>query len=152
MFLVVSSASHADTKEKSEIGLLVGDPITVALEVPVARRTFLSVHAGIWTWHLWHEIKYDTPYLSIDLARFIGSSRMFYIGLGIAVFFRDNPKDRRDYDAAAAVRMPIGLRLVQGNRVLLGLELAPIYQVAPAFSFDPYIIELNGGLMLKYSL
>ena len=149
-----SSSSFADIKNKKEVGLHLGDPIAISLKIPVKKKTFLNVHAGIWTWRFWHDINYNTPYLSIDYAwlfPFKQSSNDFYIGAGMAFFFADNPKDKRDYDAACAFRLPVGFAFYTKDYLSLSFELAPIYQIVPAFSFKPYIIELNGGLVLMFS-
>ena len=130
---------------------MVGDPITVNLKMPVKEKTFLNIHAGVWTWRLWHDIDYNTPYLSVDYAMLFPIQKSsFYVGAGIAIFFADNPKDNNDYDAAAAVRLPVGIELYSKDKFSLGFELAPIYQVLPAYSAH-YIIELNGGLLISYS-
>jgi hypothetical protein len=154
LFVLSVSVSSAEVKNERAIGLLLGDPIALSLKFPVRERTFLNIRAGIWTWSFWHDIRYDTPYLSLDYAwlfPFRKHPLTFYIGGGVALFLADNPKDKDDYDAAAAVRLPLGLEFYSKDSFSLSFELAPIYQVAPPFSFKPYVLELNGGLVVMYS-
>jgi hypothetical protein len=146
---------QAQIDRRSELGILVGDPVALCLELPTQQSSSLNIHAGIWTWGLWHDIAYNTPYLSADHVWYLPPShpsRRFYVGGGIAVFFRDNPKDDRDYGAAVAVRLPLGFTFYAKGDFSIGFELAPIYQVAPQYSFRPYVIDLNGGLLLSLSL
>ena len=143
----------SEIKNEKAVGLLLGDPIAISLKLPVKEKTFLNIRAGIWTWSFWHDIKYDTPYLSVDYAWLFPVKQFnccFYIGAGMAFFFADNPKDENDYDAAAAIRLPLGIDLYNRNNLYLGFEIAPIYQFAPAFNAKPYVIELNGGLVLNF--
>jgi len=153
-FILSPNKSFAYIRNKNEFGLLLGDPIAIALKIPVKKNTFFNVHTGIWTWRFWHDIHYDTPYLSFDYAYlfpFRESSNSYYIGIGVAFFFADNPKDSRDYERAAAIRLPLGFNFYNKDYLSLSFELAPIYQIAPPFNFKPYIIELNGGLLLMFS-
>jgi hypothetical protein len=148
-----SKPSIAEIKNEKSIGLLLGDPIAASLKIPVSEKTFLNIHAGIWTWSFWHDINYDTPFLSVDydllnpLEQFPFLS---YVGAGIAFFFADNPKDKDDYDACAAIRLPVGLEFYKKNNFSLGFEVAPIYQFLPVYNAKPYIIELNGGLVIRF--
>lgn len=155
IFLILfSNTSFADIRNKKEIGLHLGDPITTSLKIPFKKNTFFNVHTGIWTWRFWHDIHYDTPYLSIDYSYifpFRQSSNSYYIGIGMAFFFADNPKDSRDCDRAIAIRLPLGFNFYKKDYFSLSFELAPIYQITPRFNFKPYIIELNGGLVLMFS-
>jgi hypothetical protein len=139
----------ADPGPGCEVGALLGDPIAATLRISVDDRTFLRVRGGIWAWSFWHDLSYNTPYLAVDCGRLLGSSRRFHLGLGVAFFLADNPPDSRDYDAAVGVRLPIGYRILERTGLSVGIELAPFYQVAPAFSFKPYVIDLNGGLELS---
>ena len=91
---LVSTPSFGGNRRGRALGLLVGDPIAGILDLPVSRRAFLSAHGGIWTWHLWHDVHYDTPYLSVDIDLCLNDARTFYVGLGVAGFFADNPKDK----------------------------------------------------------
>jgi hypothetical protein len=153
-FILSLNKSFADIRNKNEFGLHLGDPIAFALKIPVKKNTFFNAHAGIWTWKFWHDIHYDTPYLSVDYAYlfpFRESSNSYYIGIGMTFFFADNPKDTRDYDRAAAIRIPLGFNFYEQGNFSFSFELAPIYQIAPPFNFKPYIIELNGGLVLMIS-
>jgi len=149
---LLAGSSFAEIKNEKTIGLMLGDPIAVTIKVPVKEKTFLNIHSGIWTWSFWHDIDYDTPFLSVDYAfLFPVKKTFFYVGAGVAVFFADNPKDDNNYDAAAAVRLPVGIELYSKDKFSLGFEIAPIYQVLPAYSHKPYILELNGGLLINYS-
>lgn len=147
--------SFTEAENKKEIGVLLGDPMAVSVKLPVRERNFWDFHAGLWTWHFWHDQKYDTPYLSVDYGWFFPfpkSPHYFYMGTGLAVFFSDNPKDSDDYDACAAVRFPIGRELYNnGKDFSVVFEVAPIYQFAPAYDAKPYIFELNAGIMLRHS-
>ena len=155
LVLLLSNAAFAETKNEREVGLLLGDPIAVSLKVPVKEKTFLNVRVGAWSWHFWNgDIDYDTLYLSADYAWLISlkqTKRRFYAGVGLAVFFADNPKDKNNYDEALAVRFPIGIELYKDGNLRVGFELAPIYQFLPAYDADPYIFELNGGLTFSLS-
>ena len=57
----------------------------------------------------------------------------------------------RDYNAAVGVRLPLGYRFLDRPHLTMAFELAPFYQVLPTFSFEPYVIDLNGGLSLMFS-
>lgn len=141
-------------KNRQSVGLLMGDPIAISFRTPVNESAFFNIRLGMWTWHFWHDVTFNTPYLSVDYAWSspFGKFRLpYYIGLGIAAFFRDNPKDEQNYDVALAIRIPIGIELVSTGRFSLNFEIAPIYQAVPPFSFEPYIIELNGGMLLRYN-
>jgi len=127
-------------------------PVAITLKLPVSKRAFFNIHGGIWTWSFWHDIDYDTPFLSVDYAirfPFYHDRLQLYMGLGLAGFFKDNPKDPDDYDAAAAVRLPLGIEFFRTDHYTISFELAPIYQFAPAYESGPYGIELNGGLILE---
>ncbi len=152
--VLLSSPSFAEVKNEKKIGLLLGDPIAISLQVPVKEKNYLNIRAGIWSWSFWHDLKYDTPYLSFDYVWLLSSKQSKYtysVGTGIALFFADNPKDENDYNAAAAVRFPLGIEFYSNDNMSMGFELAPIYQFLPAYNAKPYIIELNGGLVLRFS-
>lgn len=146
---------YAGLRDRREMGLILGDPIAISVKIPVKERNFWDFRAGIWTWHFWHDQAYNTPYLSVDygwLFPIEGSKRYYYLGTGLAFFLSDNPKDKRDYDACAAIRFPIGRELYNNEKDFsIVFEFAPIYQFAPAYSAKPYIIELNAGIMFRYS-
>lgn len=155
LVLLLSGPSFAEIKNEKQVGLLLGDPIAISLKVPVKEKTFLNLRAGAWSWHFWNgQIDYDTPYLSIDYAWLFPVKQFqnpFYAGVGLAVFFADNPKDKNNYDEAVAVRFPFGFDFYKKDNLTIGFELAPIYQFAPAYDADPYIIELNGGFTFGLS-
>lgn len=155
VFMVLTAGiSAAETDNKSSVGLLLGDPVALSLTLPVSSDTFLDIHAGIWAWSFWHDLLYDTPFLSVDYAwnrPFKGLPFFSYVGAGIAVFFRDNPKDDNNSDACAAVRIPFGFEFFADNNISVGFEIAPIYQFLPAYNAKPYGLELNGGLFMRYS-
>ncbi|RMG05525.1 MAG: DUF3996 domain-containing protein [Nitrospirae bacterium] len=141
-------------KNQHSIGLIMGDPIAISFKTPINESAFLNLRLGMWAWHFWHDVMFNTPYLSVDYAWSSPFGRFklpYYMGVGIAAFFRDNPKDERNYDAALAIRVPIGIELASTGRFSLNFEIAPIYQAVPPFSFEPYIIELNGGMLLRYN-
>ena len=151
--IFLSNSSFAETKNKKSIGILLGDPIALSLTIPVMEENFLNIHAGIWTWSFWHDIDYDTTFLSIDYAwRYPIKQIPFlsYIGAGISFFFADNPKDDNNYDACAALRIPFGFEFYSNKDFSLGFEIAPIYQFLPAYHAGPYGLELNGGLTLMF--
>jgi hypothetical protein len=143
-----------DTDTSRSLGVMLGDPMAITLHQPVNEKASFNIHAGIWTWSFWHDIKYDTPYLSIDyvILRPINKIPLLaYIGGGFAFFLDDNPKDDDDYDASVAVRIPFGFEFFKNKDFSIGFEIAPIYQFAPSYSAEPYGIELNGGLTIGYS-
>ena len=152
--LVASTAALAETQNRRSFGLFLGDPMTLSLAMPVKDNTFFNVHAGMWSWHFWHDkVEYETPFLSIDYAwrTPIKEIPFFsYIGAGAAVFFGDNPKDEKNYDACAAVRVPFGFTFYSNKDFTLGFEIAPIYQFLPPYHAGPYGLELNGGLTLMF--
>ena len=152
---LLSSLSFAEIKNQREVGLLLGDPIAISYKIPVKDGTFVNVRAGVWSWHFWNgDIDYDTPYLSVDYAWLFSlkqTGRQYYAGAGLAVFFADNPKDKDNYEAAVAVRFPLGIELYKKDNLTVGLELAPIYQFAPAYDSGPYGLELNGGFTFGLS-
>ena len=147
-------AESSEPGNRKSVGVMLGDPVAVTFHQPVNEKASLNIHAGIWTWSFWHDIKYDTPYLSMDyvVLRPIYKIPLFsYVGGGFAIFFDDNPKDDDDYEAAVAVRIPFGFEFYKNNDLSIGFEIAPIYQFAPAYRAKPYGIELNGGLIISYS-
>lgn len=150
--MLLSRPSFAESENSRSFGLLLGDPIAATMDLPVTKETFLNIHAGIWAWSFWHDIRYDTPYLSIDFAWGpVNLIPLFsYVGAGFAFFFADNPKDKKDYDACMAVRMPFGFEFYRDKKFSVGFEIAPIYQVLPPYRAKPYGLELNGGLTLRY--
>lgn len=151
---VLSSTAFADVQNNKKVGLLIGDPMAVSLTLPVKETTYLNIRAGIWTWHFWHDVKYDVPYVSVDYAWLSPLKSLPLIssaGAGIAIFLADNIKDEDDYDASAALRIPLGIDIYKKNNLTFGFEIAPIYQFLPAYSFKPYVIELNAGFVLNYS-
>jgi len=147
--------SFAEIRNEREVGLLLGDPIAVSLKIPVKENTFLNLRAGAWSWHFWNgDIDYNTPYISLDYAWLFSykqTQRRYYAGAGMAVFFADNPKDKNNYEAAAAIRFPLGVEIYKKENLTLGFELAPIYQFAPAYDSGPYGLELNGGFTFGLS-
>lgn len=153
--LALHGTVYGETDNRPALGVMLGDPLAVTFHQPVNEKTSFNIHAGIWTWSFWHDIKYDTPYLSVDYVFLWPSEKiplLSYVGGGFAIFFDDNPKDDDDYDAAVAVRVPFGFEFYKNNTCSIGFEIAPIYQFAPAYSAEPHGIELNGGLIISYSL
>lgn len=151
--ILSAGPSWAVGKNERTMGLILGDPIGLTLKVPMEENTFLNIHAGIWTWHFWHDQNYDTPFFSMDYAWCLPlnkSRHTFYAGLGLAGFFRDNPKDDSKSDAVVAIRMPLGVEFFTTEKLSLSFELAPIYQIAPAYTYKR-IFELNGGLIITHS-
>jgi hypothetical protein len=151
--LLLSGASYAGTENKRSFGMLLGDPIALSLTIPVSEENFLNIHGGIWAWSFWHDIHYDTPFLSVDYAWSSPIKQLpffSYIGAGISIFFADNPKDDNNYDACAAIRIPFGFTFYSNKDLSIGFEIAPIYQFLPAYNAKPYGLELNGGLSLRY--
>lgn len=140
---------------QSSVGLMLGDPIALTMKLPTTDQTFLNAKAGVWTWRLWEQpIKYDTPFFSVDLARFLGSETSrhgWYVGAGVAVFFQDNPKDDDDSDTVAAARLPVGFQFHNRESFSMCFEVAVVHQFAPWYVAKPYWIELNGGLVLQYA-
>ncbi len=150
----IARTSFAELNNNKSLGILLGDPIAVTFQIPVKKKTFINIHAGIWTWSFWHDIKYDTPFLSVDYAVRVLIKQiplLSYIGTGFSFFFADNPKDDNNYDACVAVRIPFGFEFYKKENFSIGFEIAPIYQFLPAYSAKPYGLELNGGVLLNYS-
>jgi hypothetical protein len=152
--LMLSNLSFAETKNKKSFGALLGDPLALSLTVPVTQDTFLNIHGGAWSWKFWHgDIQYDTPFLSVDYAWHTPIKQFpffSYIGAGIAAFFADNPKDDNNYDACAALRIPVGFEFYSNKDFAIGFEIAPLYQFAPAYYAKPYGLELNGGVTVMF--
>ena len=155
IFVLLASPSLAGEVNRRSLGLMLGDPMALTLKIPVKNNTFLNTKAGLWTWYFWEEpVIYDTPFISVDYARRFGikSSRQnWYFGAGLALFFRDNPKDGVDSDFVAAVRLPLGFQFYTKGSFSLSLEVALLHQFAPWYIAQPYGIELNGGLLLQYA-
>ncbi len=154
--LVFSSKAFAEVQgNRKSIGLQVGDPMAVSLRIPVTQRNFLNISGGIWAWHFWHDVRYDTPILIVDYAWMLSrkNSRWnFHAGIGLNIFFGDNPKDSQDYEACLGIRFPLGIEFKVSDRLSIGLELAPFFQALPPFAFDPYIIDQNGGIVVRFFL
>jgi hypothetical protein len=152
--LLLSGASYAGTENKRSIGMLLGDPIALSLTIPVSEENFLNIHGGVWAWKFWHDTtRYDTPFLSVDYAWRTPVKQiplLSYIGAGIAIFFDGNPKDDKEYDACAAIRIPFGFTFYSNKDFSVGFEIAPIYQFLPAYNAKPYGIDLNGGFTLMF--
>lgn len=153
LVFIFTSYSFAGEDNTKSYGILLGDPLAVTMTIPVKEDTFLNIHAGIWSWKFWHGIQYDTPFASVDYAWRSPVKKfppLSYIGIGIAGFFKDNPKDDNNYSACAAVRLPIGIYFYNHEKYTVGFEIAPIYQFLPAYSSGPYGLELNGGLTVMF--
>ncbi|MBU0534360.1 MAG: hypothetical protein KJ887_06165 [Candidatus Omnitrophica bacterium] len=87
--------SYKEAKNDKDFGLLLGDPMAISVKLPVNVRNFWDFRAGIWTWHFWHDKKYNTPYLSMDYGWFFpleNSPHYFYTGIGLVFFFLTIPK------------------------------------------------------------
>jgi hypothetical protein len=153
--LTLVNGSYAEVDNTKEVGLLLGDPIAVSINIPVGESTFVNAKAGIWAWHFWEPpVTFDTFYSSTDYNwRFSFENVPFdyYIGGGIALFFADSPKDDDDSDVEIALRVPIGIEFYKKDNITIGLEVAPVHQVYPWYVAEPYGIELNGGLIVHYA-
>ena len=154
--LSISSVAFAEgQRNRKSIGFQTGDPMAVSLRMPVTQRNFVNISGGIWAWHFWHDVHYDTPILTVDFAWLSSKKNSrwnFYAGVGLNIFFGDNPKDSQDYDACLGIRFPLGIEFMASNRISIGLELAPFFQVLPPFAFDPYVIDQNGGIVVRFLL
>jgi len=135
-----------------EPGLLVGDPVGISLRVPVGEDTAIDVKTGIWAWHLWHDTVYDTPFVTADYLWWRSDKDAFsdYMGIGFNVFFKDNPKESYSEETIIGIRVPFGWVLHEGDGIKVELELAPFAQVQPFFLFEPYILDLNGGVVVRF--
>ena len=155
LYVVLSSNAIADTnRNKTSIGFLIGDPMALSLRVPITHKSYLNISGGIWAWHFWHEPHYNTGMLAVDFAWMFSkkNSRWNYsVGIGLNIFFSDNPKDSRDYDACLGIRFPLGIEFLASDHVSIGLEWAPFFQILPPFAFRPYVIDQNAGLVVRYS-
>jgi hypothetical protein len=153
--LVFSSSAFADAKRnKRSIGFLIGDPMALSLRLPITQKSYLNISGGVWAWHFWHDPLYNTGILTVDFAWMFSkkNSRWNYsVGIGMNIFFADNPKDSRDYDACLGIRFPLGIEFLASDHISIGLECAPFFQILPPFAFRPYVIDQNAGLVIRYS-
>lgn len=156
IFLILSTNAFAEVqRNRKSIGLQIGDPMALSFRMPVTKKNFVNISGGIWAWHFWHDVHYDTPILTVDFAWLFSKKNSrwnFYAGVGLNIFFGDNPKDSRDYDACLGIRFPLGIEFMASNRISIGLELAPFFQILPPFAFDPYVIDQNGGIVVRFFL
>jgi len=154
--VVFSSNAFADAKRnKTSIGFLIGDPVALSLRVPITQKSYLNISGGIWAWHFWHEPHYNTGILTVDFAWMFSkkNSRWNYsAGIGLNIFFADNPKDSRDYDACLGIRFPLGIEFLVSDHISIGLECAPFFQILPPFAFRPYVIDQNAGIVIRFFL
>ncbi len=158
-FLILSAVfslnAFTETKRnKTSIGFLIGDPVALSFRVPITQKNYLNISGGIWAWHFWEEPHYNTGILTVDFAWLFSkkNSRWNYsAGIGLNIFFGDNPKDSRDYDACLGIRFPLGIEFLVSDHISIGLECAPFFQILPPFAFRPYVIDQNAGLVFRYS-
>ena len=154
--VVLSSNVLAENqRNKTAVGMHIGDPMALTLRLPVAEKNFVNISGGIWAWHFWHDVRYDTAILSVDFAWLFGrkNSRWTYsAGFGLNIFFGDNPKDSQDYEACLGIRFPLGVEYFVSDRISIGLEYAPFFQILPPFAFTPYVIDQNGGIVIRFFL
>jgi len=154
--VIFSSTAFADAKRnKTSIGFLIGDPVALSLRVPITQKSYLNISGGIWAWHFWHDPHYDTGILTVDFAWMFSkkNSRWNYsAGIGLNIFFADNPKDSRDYDACLGIRFPLGIEFLVSDHISIGLEYAPFFQILPPFAFRPYVIDQNAGIVIRFFL
>ncbi len=152
--IIVSSSAFADDKRnRTSIGLLIGDPVAFSLRMPITQKNYLCISGGIWAWHFWHDPLYNTGILAVDFGWMFSkkNSRWNYsAGIGLNIFFADNPKDSRDYDACLGIRFPLGIEFVVSDRISIGIELAPFFQMLPPFAFRLYVIDQNAGMIIRY--
>lgn len=151
---ILSSNTFAEVKRnKTTFGFLIGDPVALSLRLPITKKNFLNISGGIWSWHFWHDPRYDTGILMVDFAWFFANknSRWNYsAGIGLNIFFRDNPKDKRDYDACVGIRFPLGIEFLLSKHISIGIEYAPFFQILPPFAFRPYVVDQNGGIVIRF--
>jgi hypothetical protein len=152
---VLSTNASADAKgNKTAVGFLVGDPLALSLRLPISQKSYLNISGGIWAWHFWENPRYNTGILAADLVWMFSkeNSRWNYsLGIGLNIFFADNPKDSRDYDACLGIRFPLSIEFLVSDQISIGLECAPFFQIIPPFAFKPYVIDQNAGLVIRYS-
>lgn len=147
-----SLASIKDNNRKS-YGLQIGDPIAFTVRLPVSEINFIDIDAGIWAWHLYHDVEFNTAFLAFDYARMLtkGSSRLtFFAGAGVNVFFSDNPKDAEDYKVCMGLRFIFGADLMISKRLSIGFEMAPFIQLLRPYVHQPYGIDQNGGIVIRF--
>jgi hypothetical protein len=156
ILLVLSAVpSHGSVKENNRrsYGLQMGDPIALTMRIPVSEINFIDIDAGIWAWHLYEDVEFNTVFLAFDYARMLTkrSSRLtFFAGAGVNVFFSDNPKDAEDYKACMGLRFLFGADLMISERLSIGFELAPFIQLLRPYVHQPYGIDQNGGIVIRF--
>jgi len=112
-------------------------------------------HFNRWAWHFWHEPHYNTGILTIDFAWMFSKKNSrwnYFAGIGLNIFFADNPKDSRDNDACLGIRFPLGIEFLVSDHISIGLECAPFFQILPPFAFRPYVIDQNAGIVIRFFL
>jgi hypothetical protein len=154
--VVFSTNALADAKKnKTAVGFLVGDPVALSLRLPITQKGCLNISGGIWAWHFWENPHYNTGILTADFAWMFSKKNSrwnYFLGIGLNIFFADNPKDSRDYDACLGIRFPLGIEFLVSDHISIGLECAPFFQTLPPFAFRPYVIDQNAGLVLRFFL
>lgn len=152
--VILSSNVFADVKRnKAALGVLIGDPVALSLRVPITQKNYLNISGGIWSWHFWKNPHYNTAILAVDFVWLFPkkNSRWNYsAGIGLNFFFADNPKDNKDYDACVGVRFPLGIEFLVSSHISIGIEYAPFFQILPPFAFKPYVIDQNGGIVIRF--
>ena len=140
-------------KNKTSFGLQIGDPMALTVRIPVSDINFIDIDAGIWAWHLYHDVAFNTAFVSFDYARNLTKkpSRLtFFAGAGANFFFSDNPKDAEDYKMCMGLRFIFGADLMVTKRLSIGFEMAPFIQLSPPYVHQPYGIDQNGGIVIRF--
>lgn len=154
--VVLSSNAFSEVKRnRTSIGFLIGDPMALSLRLPLTQKSCLNISGGIWAWHFWEDPHYNTGVLTADFAWMFSKKNSrwnYFLGIGLNIFFADNPKDSRDYDACLGIRFPLGIEFLASDHVSIGIECAPFFQIMPPFAFRPYVIDQNAGIVLRFFL
>ncbi|TYP93972.1 hypothetical protein LX73_1689 [Fodinibius salinus] len=146
VFLAISftSLSHAQDADKNlGIGFIAGEPTGLSLKSwtggnnafdlglawSLGRYDAINIHGD----YLWHNYNIFSDVNSGSLP--------VYFGIGGRVILADN-------DALIGARIPVGINyLFEDSPIGLFLEVAPVFNIAPATDFD-----VDGGIGVRFYL
>ncbi len=134
-FTLDAQNRHSNT----ELGIIVGEPTGLSLKLWQSGSTAIG-GAVAWSFGRNESVHIHADYLKHNPLQADRGSLALYYGLGARALLADNTK--------FGARIPIGLQYnIEGTRLSLFFEVAPIFDLVPATDFS-----VNGGIGIRYFL